>query len=197
MADEEFTPPDSGENTMLNDAIEALRNNDRAQARDLLTRLLKVDQGNATYWVWLSAAVDTQKERLYCLQSAIQLDPENASAKRGLVLLGAIPPDDSVKPFPLNHPRLWEEQLVIKEEKKEKTGPGMRKPLLRLGMIILIGVLVIGLLYVGLTNPQSPVALRTSTRRPTRTVTTTATVTPLVERPVSRQPVSLQLWPRS
>src|SRR5512136_2325903 len=180
MADEVFTSDDSGENTMLNDAIEALRKNDRVRARDLLTRLLKTDQNNATYWVWLSAAVDTQKERLYCLQSAIQLDPENAAAKRGLALLGAIPPDDTVKPFPLNHPRLWEEQLVIQEEKKEKAGPSLKKPLLRLGMVMLIGVLVIGLVYVGLTNPHSPVAIPTSTRRPTRTVTPTITNTALV-----------------
>jgi tetratricopeptide (TPR) repeat protein len=180
MADEEQAPSDSRENSMLNAAIEALRQNDRVRARDLLTRLLKTDQSNATLWIWLSAAVDTQKERLYCLQSALQLDPENAAAKRGLVLLGAIPPDDSVKPFPLNHPRLWEEQLVVKEEKKEKTGPGLKKPLLRLGTIILIGMLVIGLLYVGLTNPQSPVAYHTPTRHPTHTVTPTVTTTPLV-----------------
>ncbi len=101
---------------MLQQAIEALRTGDRARARDLLTRLLKADQKNANYWVWLSAAVETQKERLYCLQTAIQLDPQNAAAKRGLILLGALPPDDSVPPFPVNRPRLWEEKLVMSHE---------------------------------------------------------------------------------
>ena len=66
---------EGGENTILREAVEALRLGDRIRARDLLTRMLKADQNNASYWVWLSAAVDTQKERLYCLQSALRIDP--------------------------------------------------------------------------------------------------------------------------
>src|SRR5512135_723754 len=106
--DEEIESLQSGENTILHEAVEALRLGDRARARDLLTRMLKADQNNATYWLWLSSAVETQKERIYCLQSALRLDPQNAAAKRGLVLFGALPPDDSVQPFPVNHPRVWE-----------------------------------------------------------------------------------------
>jgi tetratricopeptide (TPR) repeat protein len=181
MADEEeLNPPDSGENPTLNEAIEALRKNDPGRARELLTRLLKTDQNNVTYWVWLSAAVETQKERTYCLQTALQLDPENAAAKRGLVMLGAMPADDTIKPFPLNHPRLWEEKLVI-EEAKPKKRSGMRKPLLRLGLAIGIGVVAIGLVYVAFIIPRSPLAamIHTPTRRLTRTPTPTVTNTPV------------------
>ncbi|MDP3183981.1 MAG: hypothetical protein Q8M58_01785, partial [Anaerolineales bacterium] len=119
------------EDTMLQEAIEALRKKDRAHAKDLLTRLLKADQNNATYWVWLSAAVDSQKERLYCLQTALKLEPGNAAARRGLTMLGALPPDDSVPPFPLNRPRLWEEKLAIQEEEKPRQ-TGWANPLVRL-----------------------------------------------------------------
>jgi hypothetical protein len=45
--------------SMLQDAIEALRQDDKARARDILTRLIKANQNNATYWIWMSAAVDT------------------------------------------------------------------------------------------------------------------------------------------
>jgi Tfp pilus assembly protein PilF len=76
MADiEDPFAEESGENTMLREAVNALRLGDRTRARDLLTRLLKTDQKNATYWVWLSAVVDSQKERLYCLQRALEADP--------------------------------------------------------------------------------------------------------------------------
>ena len=78
------------EDTMFQEAFKALREKDRAKARDLLTQLLKTDQNNVQYWIWLSAAVETTKERIYCLQTALQLDPENATAKRGLVLLGVL-----------------------------------------------------------------------------------------------------------
>ena len=68
------------EDTMLQEAIEALRKKDRARAKDLLTRLLKAEQNNATYWVWLSAAVDSQKERLYCLPSRPSADGAQTGA---------------------------------------------------------------------------------------------------------------------
>ena len=166
---------------MLREAMDALRQGDRARARDLLTRLLKTDQKNPTYWVWLSAVVDTQKERLYCLQMAIQADPQNTAAKRGLILLGALPPDDSVLPFPVNRTRLWEEKLTIPVEPKDGKR-GRASPVVRLFIIMAFAVVVLGVFIGGsllFSNRAALLLLRTSTRRPTVTLTFTPTVTPL------------------
>jgi tetratricopeptide (TPR) repeat protein len=177
--DEELLSSESGENTMLRQAIEALRTGDRARARDLLTRLLKADQKNADCWVWLSAAVDSLKERLYCLQTALQLDPQNAAAKRGLLLLGAIPPDDSISPFPVNRPRRWEQQLAISQDSQEKL-VGWANPLTRVFIIlgIAVGVLVLTiggyLLFPKNASPTIPVI---PTHRPTDTLSPTPTNT--------------------
>lgn len=102
---------------MFQDAVDALRRGDKPRAKELLTLLLKPDQNNPTYWIWLSAAVENHKERIYCLQTALKLDPENGTAKRGLVLLGALAPDQSVQPFQMNRPRAWEEKLLLSNEK--------------------------------------------------------------------------------
>ena len=53
---------------MLQEAIEAVANGQRERARDLLTRLLRANQANPKYWLWMSSVVDTTKERVYCLQ---------------------------------------------------------------------------------------------------------------------------------
>lgn len=173
---------EGGENTILREAVEALRLGDRIRARDLLTRMLKADQNNATYWVWLSAAVDTQKERLYCLQSALRIDPQNAAAKRGLTVLGALPPDDSVQPFPVNRPRSWEEKLVIPKEVHEKTH-GWANPVTRSFIILGIAAAVI-VLFVGgymlMSKNARPRVINTFTRGPTITLTFTPTLTPEV-----------------
>ena len=190
MADEEelLSPEDSGENSMLREAISALRLGDKTRARDLLARLLKTDQDNPTYWIWLSAAVDSQKERLYCLQTALKRDPQNAAAKRGLILLGALPPDDSVQPFPINHPRLWEEKLAVAKEKDEKER-GQANPLVRVFAILGTAVLVVGLFIGGYLLLQKGTAAsvlqRTSTHRPTFTSTIflTFTATPSFHTP--------------
>jgi len=179
---------------MLRAAIESLRTGDRLRARDLLTRLLKADQKNAQNWVWLSAAVETQKERLYCLQTAIQVDPQNAAAKRGLLLLGALPPDDSVPPFPVDRPRRWEEQLINSQDMQEKL-VGWANPLIRVFIILGIAVVVLGLLLGGyLFRPKnaSPVIPVYPTHRPT--TTTSPTPTPTVP-PSLRAPTPTFLGP--
>ncbi len=144
------------EDIMLKEAIEALRTNDRTRAKDLLTRLLKTDQNNPTYWIWLSATVDTPKERIYCLQTVLKLDPGNATAKRGLILLGALPPDDSIPPFPLNHPRLWEEKLTVVEDSAKPKGLKAiwANPVGRLIFLLVIAGLVVTGVYLGFVAPN-------------------------------------------
>jgi tetratricopeptide (TPR) repeat protein len=148
------------------EAVEALREGNKTKARDLLTGLLKTDQSNAAYWVWMSATVDSTKERIYCLQTAFKLDPENATAKRGLVLLGALPPDENVQPFPLNRPRAWEEKLLLAHEKpKPKGWAAVRaSPVFRLGGIAALVAVLIGGVYFGFIVPAAQ-----QTRPPTRT----------------------------
>lgn len=181
---EEMISEESGRDTMLHEAINALRLGNPTRARDLLTRLLKIDQKNSTYWVWLSAAVETQKERLYCLQRALEADPQNSAARRGLIILGALPPDESVPPFPVNHPRLWEEKLKIVPEEVEKKY-GWSNPVVRILVILGVFVLAIGGLYLGgalkLRAANAPAS--TPTRRPTVTMVYTATTTPLFRTP--------------
>lgn len=174
------------DNVIFQDAVEALRGGDKARARELLTGLLKDDQKNAEYWIWLSAAMETSKERVYCLQTALKLDPENAAAKRGLILLGALPADETVQPFSMNRPRAWEERLLLAHEKPKLKGLAAVRasPVFRLGVIVLIvGVIASGIAF-GFVIP----AVNRNANRPTSTpvgtqATFTATVTAIGGRP--------------
>ncbi|MCX6065556.1 MAG: tetratricopeptide repeat protein, partial [Chloroflexi bacterium] len=160
---------------MLQQAMESIRQEQFAQARTILTNLIRTDQQNPDYWVWLSAAMETQKERLYCLQTAFKLDPTHAAARRGLILMGALAPDDSIQPFPLNHPRPWESKLQLTEEKDKPTG--LKKmtsnsafrlgAALGLGAVVLIGAFI----GLGVLISKRPVATREAlgTSRPTVT----------------------------
>jgi tetratricopeptide (TPR) repeat protein len=76
------------EDTMLTEAIAAVRAGDQTRARDLLSRLLKMDSANPEYWLWMSSVVETDRERIYCLQSVLRNDPTNRAALRGLTILG-------------------------------------------------------------------------------------------------------------
>ena len=184
------------EDTMLQEAIEALRQGERARAKDLLTRLIKADQDNPTYWTWMSATVETSKERIYCLQTVLRLDPENAAAKRGLVLLGALPPDETVQPFPLNRPRLWEEQIALTSEAQKPRGfkALIASPLARLVSLMMIGVMVCALAVFGLTARGRQFGLPLlATFGPSPTFTTTPTYIPAT--PALRTPTPTFVGP--
>lgn len=167
------------DDAIFQEAVDALREGNKTKARELLTGLLKTDQNNATYWIWMSAVVDTAKERIYCLQTALKLDPENATAKRGLVLHGALPADETVQPFPLNRPRAWEERLLLAHEKpKPKGWAAVRaSPVFRLGMVVLlIGLIASGVIF-GYVIPSASQTSRLPTNTPGPSPTYTPTPT--------------------
>ncbi len=104
----------------LTEAIAAVRLGDRRHARELLSRLLRADSQNAENWVWMSAVVDSPRERVYCLESALKIDPTNRAALRGLVLFGARSPSSSDLSQALKLPRREIAPTEIKPTPKEK-----------------------------------------------------------------------------
>lgn len=164
------------EDTLLNEAIEALQKGDNTRAKDLLTRLIKVDQENAAYWVWLSAAVETQKEKVYCLQTAYKIDPENTGAKRGLIIFGALKAEENITPFRLDREPLWKQRFREARENQQKASQTpLRKPLTRLmitATLVLVGIIVV---WIGSRTPLAVVKKPTRTPGPSPTFTLTPT----------------------
>lgn len=105
---------------MLTEAIAAARAGDRSRARELLSRLLRADSSNAEYWVWMSAVVDSQREKIYCLESALRLDPTNRAALRGLVLLGKREPQETeiASALKMPHRRFKDAEVETKSSRK-------------------------------------------------------------------------------
>ena len=95
---------------MFQEALEAVRRGQRTRARDLFTRLLRSNSSRADYWLWMSTLVDSQTERIFCLESAIKADPDNEIARRGLILLGARTAGADVQPVP-PITRRWDKEL--------------------------------------------------------------------------------------
>ncbi len=136
------------EDVMLQEAISAIRQGQRIRARDLLTRLLRADQSNPEYWLWMSAVTDTQREQVYCLQSVLRLDPDNQAAKDGLILLGALSPGSTVQPVaPVQ--RKWDVEV---QEVRELAGLRAiwANPVVRIVVLSVISLLVVGLIGAGI-----------------------------------------------
>ncbi len=125
---------------ILEEVRTALAQGQRARARDLLTRLLRRAPNQPEYWLWMSAAVETPKERLYCLREVLRLDPDNLDARRGLILMGALPHDERlVAPAALQR-RTW--QVDLEKPRDEVTHHLWRRVALYAGLVILVAALV-------------------------------------------------------
>lgn len=142
------------EDTMLREAIEAVQQGQRERARSLLTRLLRADQANPTYWLWMSSLVESPKERIFCLQNVLRLDPDNRAAKRGLVLAGALAPSEDVQPSPLKR-RKW---AVVESAlpPQSRWQAFFENRILRFLAFTGTGLLITGLLLLGIFGIRSP-----------------------------------------
>ncbi len=121
------------EETIFQKAQEALQEEDRVKAKDLLTRLLQHSKANAEYWFWMSAVVDTRKEQIFCLQRALQCDPEHTGAQQGLIWFGNHP-NDAVLPAPIPAVN-WKVLIPDLVEEHE------RPPLLKRKQVVVAGIL--------------------------------------------------------
>ncbi len=187
------------ENVMLREAIDAVSRGQRRRARDLFTRFLRAGQAHPTYWLWMSSLVDSPKERRYCLQNVLQLDPGNKNAKRGLVLMGIIPPSEDVKSIPPIH-RKWS---VI--EMEAPATPGLQTMLSKASWrtwgFAGVGILLVGLLLLGFFGSRNragalagklTITPKPSTPRPTATLLPTNT--PWAKTPTPTFVGPIPLW---
>jgi tetratricopeptide (TPR) repeat protein len=135
------------EDRMLQEAIEAVATGKSERARDLLTRLLRANQSNPKYWLWMSSVVDTTKERVYCLQKVLHLDPDNRAAQLGMVIGGISPPNEGFQPLPVT-PRNWKETYKV-----TSLDSGPKKYIRRFAYFGAF-ILVFGLISIGILAPR-------------------------------------------
>lgn len=167
---------------MFDEARDAVLQGQKARARDLLTRLLRANQSNANYWLWMSTVVNTEKERIYCLESVLRFDPGNEPAERGLVLLGARKASKDIRPVP-PITRDWSKEIVAAVEPPKNFFQRVwMNPATRILSFLGAGIVVIAFIMLGVfgaNRENLPIFIRVSiTPRPTSTRSATFTPRP-------------------
>ncbi len=78
--------------------IAAAKAGQRDAARQMLLRVVELDEQNIAAWLWLSSVVEAPEDREVCLENVLTLDPGHVAARRGLEALrrqkAAAPPAD-------------------------------------------------------------------------------------------------------
>ena len=162
------------EENMFKEAMTAIQADDLSRARDLLTRLIKRNPRNAAYWLWMSAVVDSVRERTYCLKQAYRLEPENEEVRKGLILLGELPLDPSLVTSPDKLRYNWQKELR-KEYLTRFKPPGLKDFFTWKRILVGMGasLLMLALVALGILAPSLAI-----TRRATPTQIVLATFRP-------------------
>jgi thioredoxin-like negative regulator of GroEL len=71
----------------LRDAIMAARIGNRDQALVLLLQAAELEPRNEEAWLWLARLVDTDVQRIECLQHVLEINPGNRAARQDLARL--------------------------------------------------------------------------------------------------------------
>lgn len=69
---------------LLRDGIRLARAGDHTRARELLMRVVELDERRMQAWLWLSEVVDDEADRVLCLENVLAIDPGNRAARTGL-----------------------------------------------------------------------------------------------------------------
>ena len=74
-------------NDKLQQAINAIKADNKTVGQRLLAQVIKADPGNEVAWLWMSVAVDDLPRKKQCLQKVLKINPGNEAAKRKLAAL--------------------------------------------------------------------------------------------------------------
>ncbi|GAB1421088.1 hypothetical protein MASR2M15_12280 [Anaerolineales bacterium] len=74
----------SNSQKQLQQAIDAIRNDQKAEARLILRDILQKDPHNESAWLWLASAVNSIEDRRNCLQQVLRINPANARSRQAL-----------------------------------------------------------------------------------------------------------------
>jgi len=161
---------------MFQEALKAIREGERSRARDLLTRLIKADQNQVKYWLWMSTVVETGRERIFCLKEVLRIDAQHVEARRGLILMGAAPPDERMA-IPLRlQKRNWKSQVQTADSPVKILGKVSKIQAGLIAVVLLVAVVLVG---ITILPDRSPATAGVPRLTALITLTPSSTLTPV------------------
>ncbi len=71
----------------LQHAITLIKTGDKKGGGQLLAEIVKIDPHNLNAWLWLSSCVNSDPQRIFCLNKVLEIDPNHKVARSALAKL--------------------------------------------------------------------------------------------------------------
>jgi len=124
-------------NELLQEGITAARAKKADEALALLKQVVQVEPRNEEAWLWLSGVVETDEQRMVCLENVLAINPDHQIAERGLRILrrrAALikplpePAEEPTQPKTAAVPAKRKETTNKKAKRTTRKGPNAKKP---------------------------------------------------------------------
>ncbi len=86
----------------------AAQQGDREEAHRLFRRAIEIDPYHVQVWLWLATVVETDEDRLVCLQNALEIEPLNSTARRQMRRLQSKKIAEALNPQPIDRKRSFQ-----------------------------------------------------------------------------------------
>ncbi|MFZ6028745.1 MAG: hypothetical protein ACOYYS_13600 [Chloroflexota bacterium] len=126
----------------LDQAIQLIKAGQKAQARELLLRLLESNPSNENAWLWLTQCLPNDAQRIAALERCLKYNPNSERAQKGLAQLrqrarGQQPPPapaQTRQPAPPLPPQAWDQPLSSTTRQAPTEAPA-ETPIARTGSL--------------------------------------------------------------
>jgi len=110
------------ETNKLNQAIQYIKSGNKQSALPLLKEVVQSEPKNELAWLWLYACLDSYEQKKYCLQKAIEINPNNQNSRKTLEKLL-----EQQNPPILQHAQNKEQPIEIRQSSAVKKQPPVSK----------------------------------------------------------------------
>jgi hypothetical protein len=167
---------------LLRSGIQAARSGNKAQAKEIFERVLRVDSQNELAWLWMASVLESQSDRRRALERVLSINPSNERAQQALAKLRgeapAAPPPPPPVPQAPSTPTTRAE-IPAWARKAEPRRSGLSTP-------VFIGALILAVVFIGLA--LALFLLDSGENDPETQVVSTSPTVVATNRPVSATP---------
>jgi hypothetical protein len=112
----------------LQQAIVYIKSGNRTAGQELLVRVIRSDPQNEMAWLWMTVTLDDPQQKKHCLQTVLQINPDNQMARRGLAQLepssGELPAAEGIVPHHLQPKQAMRPTAAQASSGQQPVSPG-------------------------------------------------------------------------
>lgn len=139
----------------LKEAINLAKSGNKAEAAKILSNILKEQPENEAAWLWLASCLKTNQQKIYCLNQALALNPENQTTQKAIQRIKESDIKPQEEPDQPSNPNSRPKSIII-PQKSEVQPPAKKRTLWPL--YLFLGLLGIILLIFIFQPPNKPIA---------------------------------------